>query len=148
MYGRKAQASQEGWNLPEVMEEEIDGRPLPQAVTLPVTANGRIFPREDVDIWTLEAKAGDVIVCDAAANFASRSFNSRTRAALASVAAMSLRVVAAWYARLSTRLRCACAARSAALRPSRAATRAIPRSGWSSVLFVVASIAKKTSRIL
>ena len=54
-------------NLPEVMEEEIDGRPLPQAVTLPVTANGRIFPREDVDVWTLEAKAGDVIVCDAAA---------------------------------------------------------------------------------
>ena len=54
-------------NLPEVMEEEIDGRSLPQAVTLPVTANGRIFPREDVDVWTLEAKAGDVIVCDAAA---------------------------------------------------------------------------------
>ena len=54
-------------NLPEVMEEEIDGRSLPQAATLPVTANGRIFPREDVDVWTLEAKAGDVIVCDAAA---------------------------------------------------------------------------------
>jgi hypothetical protein len=54
-------------NLPEVIEEEIDGRPLPQAVTLPVTANGRIFPREDIDVWTLEAKAGDVIVCDAAA---------------------------------------------------------------------------------
>ena len=54
-------------DLPEVMEEEVDGRPLPQAVTLPVTANGRIFPREDIDIWTLEAKAGELIVCDAAA---------------------------------------------------------------------------------
>lgn len=54
-------------DLPEVMEKEIDGRPLPQAVTLPVTANGRIFPREDVDVWTFEAEAGEVITCDAAA---------------------------------------------------------------------------------
>ena len=54
-------------DLPEVMENEMDGRPIPQAVTLPVTANGRIFPREDVDIWTFNAKAGETIVCDAAA---------------------------------------------------------------------------------
>ena len=54
-------------DLPEVMENEIDGRPIPQAVTLPVTANGRIFPREDVDIWTFDAKAGETIICDAAA---------------------------------------------------------------------------------
>jgi len=54
-------------DLPEVMEEEMDGRPLPQEVTLPVTVNGRLFPREDIDIWTFEAKAGETIVCDAAA---------------------------------------------------------------------------------
>ena len=54
-------------DLPEVMENEMDGRPIPQAVTLPVTANGRIFPREDVDVWTFNAKAGETIICDAAA---------------------------------------------------------------------------------
>ena len=42
--------------LPEVMENEMDGRPIPQPVTLPITANGRIFPREDIDIWTFSAK--------------------------------------------------------------------------------------------
>ena len=50
----------------EVMEEEIDGRPLPQAVTLPVTANGRIF-HEKTSTSGPRSKAGDVIVCDAAA---------------------------------------------------------------------------------
>ena len=54
-------------DFPEVMETEIDGRPIPQKITLPVTANGRIFPREDVDVWTFAAKAGETIVCDAAA---------------------------------------------------------------------------------
>ena len=54
-------------NLPEVMENEIDGRPIPQSVILPVTANGRIFPREDIDIWAFTAKAGETIVIDAAA---------------------------------------------------------------------------------
>ena len=33
-------------------------RPVPVAVTLPVTINGRIFPREDVDVWTFAAKKG------------------------------------------------------------------------------------------
>ena len=54
-------------DLPEVVEKEIDGQPLPQEVALPVTVNGRIFPREDIDIWTFNAKAGETIVCDAAA---------------------------------------------------------------------------------
>ena len=54
-------------DLPEVMEVEVDGRPMPQQVTLPLTANGRIFPREDIDIWSFEAKAGETIICDAAA---------------------------------------------------------------------------------
>jgi len=51
-------------DLPEVMEAETDGRPLPQKVTLPVTANGRIFPREDVDIWTFDAQQGEAITCE------------------------------------------------------------------------------------
>ena len=54
-------------NLPEILEDEIDGRPIPHSVNLPVTANGRIFPREDVDIWSFPAKAGETIVIDAAA---------------------------------------------------------------------------------
>src|SRR5262245_38734668 len=35
--------------FPEIVEDETDGEPIPIPVTLPVTANGRIFPREDVD---------------------------------------------------------------------------------------------------
>ena len=49
--------------FPEVVEDEIDGEPLPVPVTLPVTANGRIFPREDVDLWSFAAKAGQTITC-------------------------------------------------------------------------------------
>ncbi|WP_425615738.1 hypothetical protein NA78x_005669 [Anatilimnocola sp. NA78] len=47
--------------LPEVIENETDGDPLPVAVTLPVTINGRIFPREDLDEWTFAAEAGQAI---------------------------------------------------------------------------------------
>jgi len=47
--------------LPEVLEEETDGDPIPVAVTLPVTINGRIFPREDLDEWTFTAEAGKPI---------------------------------------------------------------------------------------
>ena len=43
-------------DLPELVEEEIDGRPVPVAVAVPITINGRIFPREDVDIWTFAAR--------------------------------------------------------------------------------------------
>jgi len=50
--------------LPEVVEEEIDGEPVPVQVTLPVTINGRTFPREDVDIWTFDAVAGRGVVCE------------------------------------------------------------------------------------
>ena len=53
--------------LPEAIEAETDGLPLPQKVTLPVTANGRIFPREDVDIWTFDAQQGESITCDVVA---------------------------------------------------------------------------------
>lgn len=50
-------------DLPEIVEEEIDGAPIPVGVTLPVTINGRVFPREDVDIWTFGAAAGQSITC-------------------------------------------------------------------------------------
>jgi hypothetical protein len=51
-------------DLPEVVEEEIDGDPVPVDVKLPVTINGRIFPREDVDLWRFEASKGQAIRCE------------------------------------------------------------------------------------
>ncbi|MFM8219140.1 MAG: PPC domain-containing protein [Planctomycetaceae bacterium] len=48
---------------PELVEEETDGRPLPVPVTLPLTINGRIFPREDVDLYTFDATAGETYTC-------------------------------------------------------------------------------------
>jgi hypothetical protein len=51
-------------DLPEFVEEESDASPVPRLVSLPVTINGRIFPREDVDDWSIEAKAGQVITCE------------------------------------------------------------------------------------
>ena len=53
-------------DLPEVTEEEIDGTPLPHEVTLPVTINGRIFPRQNVDEWRFHVGAGEVITCQVA----------------------------------------------------------------------------------
>ena len=50
-------------DLPEITEHEIEGRAIPEPVELPITINGRIFPREDVDIWTVQASAGEVITC-------------------------------------------------------------------------------------
>ncbi len=47
--------------LPEVVEQEIDGDPIPVPIKLPVTANGRIFPREDIDLWEFDAKAGTTV---------------------------------------------------------------------------------------
>ena len=59
-------------DLPEVVEEEIDGEPIPTPVTLPVTINGRIFPREDSDVWTFDGVAGQSVnCCVAAAEFGS-----------------------------------------------------------------------------
>ncbi len=46
-------------DLPEIVEAEADGAPLPEKIELPVTVNGRIFPREDVDVWTFDARAGE-----------------------------------------------------------------------------------------
>ncbi|NNE92722.1 MAG: hypothetical protein HKN23_13830 [Verrucomicrobiales bacterium] len=53
---------------PEIVEREIDGAPVPEEIaSLPVTINGRIFPREDVDVWEFVANAGEPIVCEIAA---------------------------------------------------------------------------------
>jgi len=51
-------------HLPEVVETEIDGRSIPTPVQVPVTINGRIFPREDVDSWTFAAQKGRSYVCE------------------------------------------------------------------------------------
>jgi hypothetical protein len=51
-------------DLPEIVEEEIDGTPVPTRVVLPVTINGRVFPREDVDCWTFEAQQGKGYTCE------------------------------------------------------------------------------------
>jgi hypothetical protein len=49
--------------FPQVVEQEVDGKPIPVAVTLPTVVNGRIFPRQDVDIWTFDALAGQTVTC-------------------------------------------------------------------------------------
>jgi hypothetical protein len=51
-------------DLPELVEQEIDGDPVPVPVQLPVTINGRIFPREDVDLWSFPARKGQAITCE------------------------------------------------------------------------------------
>jgi hypothetical protein len=47
--------------LPEVVEKEVDGDPVPERITLPVTANGRIFPRDDIDLWEFDAAVGQTV---------------------------------------------------------------------------------------
>lgn len=51
-------------DLPEVVEQEMDGDPIPTRVNLPITINGRIFPRQDVDVWTFDARAGEAYTCE------------------------------------------------------------------------------------
>ena len=64
-------------DLPEIVEQEIDGAPSPVAVPLPVTINGRIFPREDVDIWSFEARAGVTYTCEVMAERFGSALDSR-----------------------------------------------------------------------
>jgi len=54
-------------DLPEFVEKEVEGAAIPQTVQLPVTINGRIFPREDLDLWRVHAEAGQTVVCSVAA---------------------------------------------------------------------------------
>ena len=55
-------------DMPEIVEQEIDGDTVPVAVQLPVTINGRIFPRENVDAWTFPARAGQTFTCSGSNN--------------------------------------------------------------------------------
>jgi len=48
--------------LPEIVETEIDGDPIPEKLSaVPFTANGRIFPREDTDLWEVKLKRGQTL---------------------------------------------------------------------------------------
>jgi hypothetical protein len=51
-------------DLPEIVEQEIEGDPVPALVRLPVTINGRIFPRENVDIWSFVVRKGQTVCCE------------------------------------------------------------------------------------
>jgi hypothetical protein len=49
-------------DLPEIVENELESSDrAPQPLTLPLTVNGRIFPREDVDVWRFPLRAGEVL---------------------------------------------------------------------------------------
>jgi hypothetical protein len=63
--------------LPEIVESEVDGNAIPTPVKLPVTINGRIFPREDVDVWTFEARAGETVSCEVMASRIGSPLDSR-----------------------------------------------------------------------
>ena len=54
-------------DLPEIVEHEVDGEAPPVLVRPPVTINGRIFPRANVDVWTVQAKKEDTYTCLATA---------------------------------------------------------------------------------
>src|SRR5262249_41080620 len=54
-------------DLPEVIEEETAGDPVPVPVTLPVTINGRIFPREDIDVWSFDLRKGQTVCAEVCA---------------------------------------------------------------------------------
>jgi hypothetical protein len=54
-------------DLPEIIEDEIDGDPIAVDVKLPGTINGRIFPREDVDDWAFTASKGQRITAEVCA---------------------------------------------------------------------------------
>ncbi len=41
---------------------------MPVRVQLPVTINGRIYPREDVDLWRFHAEKGETVTCEVAAS--------------------------------------------------------------------------------
>jgi hypothetical protein len=64
-------------DLPEVVEEEIDGDPVAVEVKLPVTINGRIFPHDNVDSWAFLARKGQVITCEVHAERIGSPLDSR-----------------------------------------------------------------------
>ncbi|HMP05032.1 MAG TPA: hypothetical protein PJ982_01675 [Lacipirellulaceae bacterium] len=54
-------------DLPEIVEHEIDGDPIPVLVKPPVVINGRIYPRENIDAWSVALRKGQAVRCVAAA---------------------------------------------------------------------------------
>ncbi len=64
-------------DLREIIEDEISGDPIPTPVELPLTINGRIYPREDVDVWKLEARKGQSITCEVNASRIGSTLDSR-----------------------------------------------------------------------
>lgn len=54
-------------DLPEITEKEIEGEPIPEFVQFPLTINGRIFPRQDRDVWSFDAALGQIITCEVTA---------------------------------------------------------------------------------
>jgi len=64
-------------DLPEIVEQEIDGNAVPVEVSLPVTINGRIFPREDVDVWSFRARKGQSITAEVFAGRLGSPLDSR-----------------------------------------------------------------------
>ena len=50
-------------DLPEIVESERDGDTMAM-VKLPVTINGRIFPRENIDRWSFEVRKGQTVTCE------------------------------------------------------------------------------------
>jgi hypothetical protein len=65
-------------DLPETIEKEVSGDPIPHPVKLPITTNGRIFPHDDTDLWEFEANAGQTVT----AMVASKSLKSPLAAKL------------------------------------------------------------------
>lgn len=55
-------------DLPEVVEQEIEGDPIPVSVSAPITINGRIYPREDVDVWTVKLVKGQTLSSEVVAS--------------------------------------------------------------------------------
>ncbi len=51
-------------DLPELVESELEGPQQPVSVRLPLTVNGRIFPREDSDAWSFHVERGTRITCE------------------------------------------------------------------------------------
>lgn len=64
-------------DLPEIVEQEIDGNAIAEQVELPLTINGRIFPREDHDLWSFQAEAGETITCEVLASRIGSGLDSR-----------------------------------------------------------------------
>jgi hypothetical protein len=52
-------------DLPEIIETDTGS--ILQPLTLPITVNGRIFPREDVDEWSFRLKKGETVTAEALA---------------------------------------------------------------------------------